>query len=292
MTRKELINTYVEVMKAEDKSEGTINEYLKHINEYFCFLDNNNIDYKKANSKDIKLFRNENPNLSTSTKNLKICAVNSFYTFLVDDMEILENNPCNNIKSLKIKDREEKIPLTKIQIHWLINSCKNYRDKAIITMLANTGLRISELINITMEDYKYAKLHDGELSIIGKGNKLRIVYINNKIIEIVDKYLTIRKNSDYNNLFISNGCVPMDRSCISRTLKTIAKRSGHFTDDEISRIHNHVLRHSYTTEAIESNIPLEVVSKTLGHSSTNTTYNIYMHMNKDRIKENMKKFAI
>lgn len=292
MKREELINTYVEVMKAEDKSEGTINEYLKHINEYFCFLDNNNIDYKKANSKDIKLFRNENPNLSTATKNLKICAVNSFYTFLVDDMEILENNPCNNIKSLKIKDREEKIPLTKIQIHWLINSCKNYRDKAIITMLANTGLRISELINVTMEDYEYAKLHDGELNVIGKGNKLRIVYINDKIIEIVDKYLTIRKNSNYNNLFISNGCVPMDRSCISRTLKTIAKRSGHFTDDEISRIHNHVLRHSYTTEAIESNIPLEVVSKTLGHSSTNTTYNIYMHMNKDRIKENMKKFAI
>ena len=84
----------------------------------------------------------------------------------------------------------------------------------------------------------------------------------------------------------------MDRTCISRTLKTTAKRSGHFTDDEISKIHNHMFRHLYTTEAIEANIPLEVVSKTLGHSSTNTTYNIYMHMSKNRIKENMKNFSI
>ena len=159
-------------------------------------------------------------------------------------------------------------------------------------MLVNTGLRISELLNITLNDYKYAKEHDGELNVIGKGNKLRVVYLNDKVIETVDKYLIIRKESKYNNLFISNGCVPMDRSCISRTLKTTAKRSGHFTDDEISKIHNHVLRHSYTTEAIEANIPLEVVSKTLGHSSTTITYNTYLHMSKNRIKDSMKNFSI
>lgn len=292
MKREELMNTYIKVMRAEDKSEGTINEYLKHINEYFSFLDNNGIDYKEAKPKDIKLFRNENPNLSASTKNGKVSAVNSFYTFLVDDMEMMEYNPCSSVKSLKIKDRVEKVPLTKNQIHWLINACKNNRDRAIITMLVNTGLRISELINVTLEDYEYAKTHEGEMNIIGKGNKLRTIYLNDSVIEIVDKYLFTRKESKYNNLFISNGYVPMDRSCISRTLKTTAKRSGHFNDDEISKIHNHLLRHVYTTEAIEANIPLEVVSKTLGHSSTNTTYNIYMHMNKNTIKENMKNFSI
>lgn len=292
MTREELINTYIKVMRAEDKSEGTINEYLKHLNEYFSFLDNNGIDYTEAKPKDIKLFRNENPNLSASTKNGKVSAVNSFYTFLVDDMEMMDYNPCSSVKSLKIKDRAEKVPLTKIQIHWLINACKNDRDKAIISMLVNTGLRIHELINVTLEDYEYAKAHDGELNVIGKGNKFRIVYIPEITMEYVDEYLIKRKESEYNNLFISNGCKPMDRTCISRTLKTTAKRSGHFSDDEISRIHNHLLRHVYTTEAIEANIPLEIVSKTLGHSSTNTTYNVYMHMNKNTIKENMKNFSI
>ena len=292
MKRDELINTYIKVMRAEDKSEGTINEYLKHINEYFSFLDSNNIDYAEAKPKDIKLFRNENPNLSASTKNGKVSAVNSFYTFLVDDMEMMEYNPCSSVKSLKIKDRVEKVPLTKNQIHWLINACKNDRDRAIIIMLVNTGMRISELINVTLEDYKYSKSHDGELSILGKGNKLRTVYLNDKVFEMVDKYLLIRKESKYNNLFISNGCVPMDRSCISRTLKTTAKRSGHFSDDEISKLHNHLMRHVYTTEAIEANIPLEIVSKTLGHSSTNTTYNVYIHMNKNTIKENMKNFSV
>lgn len=292
MTREELINTYIKVMRAEDKSEGTINEYLKHINEYFSFLDSNNIDYAEAKPKDIKLFRNENPNLSTSTKNGKVSAVNSFYTFLVDDMEMMEYNPCSSVKSLKIKNRVEKIPLTKIQIHWLISACKNDRDRAIITMLVNTGMRISELLNVTLNDYEYAKTHEGEMNIIGKGNKLRTIYLNDSVIEVVDKYLLTRKESEYNNLFISNGRKPMDRSCISRTLKTVAKRSEHFTDDEINRIHNHLLRHVYTTEAIEANIPLEVVSKTLGHSSTNTTFRVYMHMNKNRIKENMKNFSI
>lgn len=292
MKREELINTYIKVMRAEDKSEGTINEYLKHINEYFSFLDNNGIDYTEAKPKDIKLFRNENPNLSASSKNGKVSAVNSFYTFLVDDMEMMDYNPCSSVKSLKIKDRAEKVPLTKIQIHWLINACKNDRDRAIISMLVNTGLRIHELINITLEDYRYSKVHDGELNVIGKGNKFRIVYIPEITMEYVDEYLLERKESEHNNLFISNGCKPMDRTCISRTLKTTAKRSGHFSDDEISKLHNHLMRHTYTTEAIEANIPLEIVSKTLGHSSTNTTYNVYMHMNKNTIKENMKNFSI
>lgn len=292
MKREELINTYIKVMKAEDKSEGTINEYLKHINEYFSFLDNNGIDYKEAKPKDIKLFRNENPNLSASTKNGKVSAVNSFYTFLVDDMEMMDYNPCSSVKSLKIKDRAEKVPLTKIQIHWLISACKNNRDKAIITMLVNTGLRISELINVTLENYEYAKTHEGEMNIIGKGNKLRTIYLNDSVIEIVDKYLLTRKESKYNNLFISNGCVPMDRSCISRTLKTTAKRSGHFTDDEISRIHNHLMRHSFVTNAIDNNMPIEVVSSLVGHSNVNTTFSVYLHMDKNKLKENMKNFSI
>lgn len=291
MTREELINTYIKIMKSESKSEGTIKEYLKHINEYFSFLDNNGIDYKEVKPKDIKLFRNENLNLSTSSKNGKVSAVNSFYTFLVDDMEMMDYNPCSSVKSLKIKDRAEKVPLTKIQIHWLINACKNDRDRAIITMLVNTGLRISELINVTLKDYEYAKSHDGELSILGKGNKLRIVYLNDKVFEMVDKYLLVRKESEYDNLFISNGCIPMDRSCISRTLKTTAKRSGHFNDDEISRIHNHLLRHSHFTNLSDNGIPLEVISELAGHSNVNTS-KIYVHVSKNRAKEAVQNFSI
>lgn len=283
MTREELINEYIEVMRAEEKSEGTINEYLKHINEYFNFLDNNNINYTEAKPKDIKLFRNENPNLSTSTKNGKVSAVNSFYTFLVDDIEIMEYNPCSSVKSLKIKNRAEKTPLTKVQIHWLISACKNDRDRAIITMLVNTGLRVSELINITIEDYEYAKNHDGEMSILGKGNKLRTIYLNDKVFEVIDKYLLVRKESEYDNLFISNGCVPMERSCISRTLKTTAKRSGHFTDEEISKLHNHLLRHSCFTNLSENNVPIEIISELAGHSNINTS-KIYIHNSKEKVK--------
>lgn len=291
MAREELINTYIKVMKAEDKSEGTINEYLKHINEYFSFLDNNNIEYTKANSKDIKLFRNENPNLSASTKNGKVSAVNSFYTFLVDDMEMMEYNPCSSVKPLKIKNRVEKVPLTKVQIHWLINSCKNDRDRAIISMLVNTGLRVSELINVTLEDYKHAKSNDGELNVIGKGNKFRVVYIPENTIEYIDKYLLVRKESDYNNLFISNSCKPMDRNCISRMLKVTAKRSGHFRDDEISKIHNHLLRHSHFTNLSDNGIPLEVISELAGHSNVNTS-KIYVHVSKNRAKEAVQNFSI
>ena len=230
--------------------------------------------------------------MSASTKNGKVSAVNSFYTFLVDDMGVMNYNPCSSVKSLKIKNREEKVPLTKIQIHWLIGFCKNERDKAIISMLVNTGLRVSELINITLEDYEYAKSHDGELHIIGKGNKFRVVYIPENTMKYIDEYLLKRKESEYNNLFISNGHMPMDRSCIGRTLKTIAKRSGHFTDEEINRLHNHLLRHSFVTNAIDNNMPIEVVSSLVGHSNVNTTFSVYLHMDKNKLKENMKNFSI
>lgn len=291
MTKEELINEYKNIMKSDDKSEGTIEKYLIHINEFFDFIDKNNINFLEVKPRDIKLYRNENPDLSTATKNLKLSSINSFYKFLLDDMELIDSNPCSSIKSLKIKDRKEKTPLTVNQIHWLISSCKNIRDKAIIETLASTGIRISELVNITLEDYNHAKNNDGELYVIGKGNKFRVVFLNEKVMEDIDNYLSVRKKSEYNNLFISNSTKPMNKDVIGRTLKVTAKRSGHFSDDEISKIHNHLLRHSYFTNLSENGVPIEVISELAGHSNVNTT-KIYVHVSKSRAKEAVQNFSI
>ncbi len=290
--REELVNEFEEIMRADEKSENTVKTYIKWVNEYFDYLEEKGLEYNNVKPKDLKLFRNSNPNLSLATKNLKLSAVSSFYSFIVNDMRLMDYNPCSSIKSLDIKNREEQKPLNKTQIHWLINSCKNIRDKCIVELLVTTGLRISELIDITLDDYIHAKNQDGELSILGKGNKIRKVYINDTLINDIDKYLKIRKNSEYDNLFISNSKTPMTQGTLSRTLKVIARRSGHFTEEEIKRLHNHTLRHSFCTNAIESNVPIEVVSKVMGHSNTNVTYNIYLHQSKDRIKSQMQELNL
>ena len=292
MIRTEIVNEYVKTLKyGENKSEHTIRNYMRNVNEFLDWLEENEMEVEDVKSKDIKIFRSIRE-MSKSSMNLRINAVNHFFNFLVEDMEMLDKNPCDKVKSLKIRDKVEEQPLTKEQIYSLIDNCKNIRDKCIIEMLVNTGLRISELINVTLSDFKNAKQNDGELLILGKGSKLRTIYLNDKLMNDLDKYVEIRKESNDDNLFISNYNHKMDASCINRTLKTIAKRSGMFTDEEANKIHNHLLRHTYTTIAIESDIPLEVVSKTLGHSSTNITYQVYLHQSKNRIKETMKNFKI
>ena len=285
MTREKLLNMYIKNCEANEMSENTIKEYVKHIGYFFEYIGDKKLEDVKRY--DINTFRNDNIELSKSYRNVMLSAVKSFFDFLVNDIEYLENDVSVNVKPFRIKQQDVKkvCPLTKEQESGLLNNCKNSRDKAVIMSLLKLGLRISELINVTLDDYEFAKENEGELHIIGKGNKYRVVYINDDLFNVIDKYLLVRKDSEYDNLFISNGAKPLDRSCVSRTLKTIAKRSGRFTDEEIAMLHNHTMRHSFATNAVENGMSIDTVSRALGHSSIDTTFKIYVHQDNETLKK-------
>lgn len=226
----------------------------------------------------------------SSVKDLKarslahhITVLTSFYNFLVDE-KIITNNPCENIINTKIP---KKLPiyLTEDEINKLLdiplNNEYDYRNKAMLELLYATGLRISELINLKVNDVDFDECI---VRVFGKGKKERIV----PIADVALKYLFIYLNeyraiilgsslSDY--MFISNSKKNISRQAFFKILKKEANRSG------IEKIVSpHVLRHSFATHLLSHGANLRVIQELLGHEDISTT-EIYAHLINEKLKD-------
>lgn len=289
MTNKELLNIFETTAnkKPFTLSEGTIKDYLYYLENLISFLNNKSlIDITKN---DIKLYM-LSLDVSDSYYNGKLSAFRTFYKIMsyhpsTEDLFQIDQT-MGIMKVRNVQNKKEQIFLTSEQQSAMINSAKNIRDKAILKLYLNTGLRVHELIALTIEQYNNKVYNKIDL-VVTKGSHNRPIWLSNDTIETIDEYLKTRKECEFNNLFISNGRKPMDRSCISKTLKTIAKRCGMFSDEEIERISNHTMRRSLATTLLnEKDIPIDIVAKALGHSNLASVMR-YAKTNEERVKEIM-----
>lgn len=195
---------------------------------------------------------------SSATIARRVGSAKRYFEFL-NDIDVVKTNPTKKLRAPKIVNKVEPI-LTSNDVSNMIACATNPRDKAIIATLASTGMRISELINITLNDF------DGDdINIIGKGEKRRVVHINEKTMGYINAYLKVRKNG-VENLFVSNRHTPMNADNINHTLKTLAKKAG--VD---KNVHNHSLRHLWATCMLDNGVPLERIQLCMGHSDISVT---------------------
>ena len=239
------------------RSDNTKKSYRKDIK---CML-----EYIKKPEEDITLsdlldwvnWMNEKGN-SSATIARRIGTAKRYFDFLVD-IEILDKDPAKKLTAPRIVNKVEPT-LTSEEIKSIIDCATNPRDKAIIATLASTGMRISELINIKLDDF------DGnDVYIIGKGNKRRLIHINDKAMSYINDYLKVRKNG-IDNLFVSNNHTPMIPDNINRTLKRLANKAG--ID---KNVHNHSLRHLWATSMLDNGVSLERIQLCMGHSDISVT---------------------
>ena len=133
-------------------------------------------------------------NNSTATIARRVGSAKRYFEFL-SDMDLIETNPAKKLKAPRIVNKVEP-SLTSEDVNNIIASATNPRDKAIVAMLASTGMRISELINITLSDFEGNDIH-----IVGKGSKRRVVHINDKTMGYIKAYMVVRKDG-VDNLFV------------------------------------------------------------------------------------------
>ena len=271
----------------EGKAEDSINLYIKNIKK-FC-EDMNIKDYEtliSTKSQTIKdwlsiLAEKEN---SAVTRNNKLSAIKQIFCFLEDEKDVVVDRKINKIKYAKTKQKETKY-LDEKQMEELLAITTNQRTKSAIAILNNTGVRFSELIQITCTD-----IERGFAIIVGKGNKERTVFfthqtiaicrnfINGKRRHIVEKY-----NLDTDLLFLSDYGNVMKASNFINSLKYYAERMGIYWSDEMSP---HKLRHSCITKALNDGVPIQVVRDMVGHTNMQTT-NRYSHSKDDEIRKAM-----
>ncbi len=233
-------------------------------------------------------------NIKDTTIRRKMATLQSFFTFL-EDQEYIIKSPFRKIKKKfkipkrlpKVLNKEEmsgllRAPITK-QNGESQNNFGRIRDRAIIEMLFATGIRISELCNLTFENID---MDEKIIRVFGKGKKERIISFDNQgTIKAIQNYLNIRSgiNTQCQNVFLNRFNTPISARAIQKMFQVYLKKAGinkHATP--------HSLRHTMATMLLENGADLRSVQEILGHSSVATTQ-IYTEVSIKRQKEVIKK---
>lgn len=219
---------------------------------------------------------------SQSTVNTKFRAISSFLTYLRDERGIaLQNYACSVAKRLKPQPKKGT-SLTSQEATRLLNVCKNPREYAMMMVLLNNGLRVSELINLKLDDYDYEQK---TISIVRKGGLKKEIPISTEVNFAIQGYLKTRKDTTLPELFVSNGGNRMSVYSINRTIKKLSKKANIETN-----ISAHSLRRTLATDLHRSGYDIKEIKDVLGHKSINTTA-IYIRDEEDTIKRVVKEHS-
>ena len=277
------IDEFIDYLRFEKKySENTISSYKRDLNKINLYLKKDFIKLTKADIQ--KYIQDLSKNKNSNTISRTISSLKSFYKFL-EINKYTNTNPLTTIISPKTARKLPKV-LSEEEVNKLLdinlNNDFDYRNKAMLELMYSSGLRVSELINLTVND---VDLKNSLVRIFGKGSKERIVPLNDYATEALNNYILYHrpklfKQKESNYLFLNNHGNQMTRQGFFKTLKKIAKEKG--IKSELSP---HTLRHSFATHLLKYGADLRSIQELLGHSDISTTQ-IYTHITNEMLEKN------
>ena len=291
---------YLENMKREGKSENTINSYKYDFKKFENWLINKGLNLDEDITRisfrilnEYKLYLLEALEPVTTNRNLHM--LRGFFEYLVD-MEIIVGNPMARVKDCKVQKKQRIIPtkeeannmkeVLKVNKDYSRNSeFLNMRNKLIINMLLGTGMRNSELRGLKLSDID----NNGNVNILGKGNKVRYSKLGETLFKEYKAYLKIREEVlikseiDIDYVFISYRGKQLNKQTLIDIVKDIAKETG--IDKNITP---HALRHNFATDLLKETHDIKLVATALGHADIGTTQ-IYLHQSNEELEEALEK---
>ncbi|WFD09033.1 tyrosine-type recombinase/integrase [Tepidibacter hydrothermalis] len=276
-----MLNIFKNYLKQESKSENTIKSYIRHIKGYIkWFKDSYDTEFNKLYRENVLEFKSYLKNIkkdSPKTVNAKLSALIKFNEFLqsqgIQNDIVISKKDFNKIQiGIASPTDITRCDVEKFRQKVLENEGK--RNYAIVTVMAYTGLRISEVLNITMNDFNTVSR---EIIIkSGKGDKTRTVYMNDRVKDSIQEYLKERKSqSEY--LFVSNKGNCIDRTVINKMFKKYSEK-----------ITPHILRYFWCTYALENGLNVHEVANLAGHSNIQTTL-LYTNPNRKQLLDKINK---
>ena len=289
----EIIENFVHA-KVIDKgiTSNTIIAYKKDLNLFTSWCLNNKINFIKIQKKDINFYIHflKEKNLNSSSVNRKLSVIKSFYDYL-NQIGLVNSNELKIIGTQKSQKNLPKLLSEKEILHLIDKSGKIYienpiknimylRTQVILEILYSTGLRISELLNIKIN--QVANIKD-KLYINGKGNKQRLVIFNQNALDLLKNWIAImiKNNKNKNSYLFENidNTNVISRQQIYKDLKKLALK----TNTELEKLSPHSVRHSFASHMLNRGADLRSIQKLLGHSDISTT-EIYTQVRQNRLK--------
>lgn len=292
----QIAKRYLLYLQLERRLEiNTINSRWYDIEKYLDFLKSNKIDKLKDVESDhinsfistLKFYKKytRKEKYTNSTINRYISSIKNFHYYLLDN-NFVENDASNKIYRPKNKTKMPYV-LNVTDIDLILSSIKllkpiDFRDKCIISLMYSSGLRISEVVNIKLNDLNFT---ESFISVLGKGNKQRLIPVGDKAMKMTSVYVDeyrykfLKKMNSDGYLFLNNRGKSLSRVSIWKIIK---KHSSSLPNSDM--ITPHVFRHSFATHLIEGGADLRAVQMMLGHSDITTTQ-IYTHLDKSYLKD-------
>ena len=311
MLLKELLVEYLEHLELEkNMSQGTIKMYHFYLSDFLLFISRDtghDATEKDLTEEVVKKYRlGLNRRIShkskleykRTTQKVYLVALRSFIKWLILSKGYNIISP----DKIELGRSEAQVPkfLSRSEVTELLslqnpNKKSGLRDKAMMELLFSTGMRVSELVGLNKDDFTQAVLDRGEFSVIGKGRKVRTVYISDTAKQSLKAYLAVR-TEEFEPLFLRYSGRAMDKDdtaglslrltvrSVERLIKRYALKAGIRQD-----VSPHTLRHSYATDLLIAGADLRSVQELLGHSNVATTQ-IYTHVTNKQLKDVHLKF--
>lgn len=284
--------TYLKINK--NYSEKTVSSYGNDIDKFFSFLNKKELLMDEVNEQIIRDFLTQELDNGVSKRSCqrRLVALRQFYKYLQKN-KLINYNPFLFVGSPKAS---KKLPsyLDKEQVEKILKDNLSrqdemmVRDQAILEVLYYTGIRASELVNLTLQDVSLASK---TMTVIGKGDKERIVPFSNECKLHLSKYisglrLTLLSKAlkPTNYLFLNKNGAPLTTRGLEYILDDIEIKTSNFMG-----LHPHLLRHSFATHLLENGGDLRIIQELLGHESINTTQ-VYTHVSIEKMKTEYDKY--
>lgn len=291
---------YLETIKG--KSTKTVNEYFLDLRIFYRFLASRYILSSEINFDDIDInlitedilnkvklndlhsfisHVDKVRNNTNRTKARKVASIRSYFNYLTNVTKVLSENPAQNLETPKSSIRQP-VYLTLSESKSLLESISGQnkkRDFAIIILFLNCGMRLSELTGINIDNFK-----EDTLTVIGKGNKERTIYLNNSCIEALSAYIKVRPEAKENHekaLFLSNRKQRISQKAVQHLVKKHLTLSGL----DRKKYSPHKLRHTAATLMYKyGDVDIRALQEILGHENVSTTQ-IYTHIDNERLRK-------
>ena len=302
------VNDFLDYMiTIQNKSKGTVKEYNYDISMFLRFIKmhyklTREKDFKKIKFNDVSIdtikklkledfhaflgYLSKNYDSKATTRSRKVSSLRIFFNYLTRQ-NIIEINPTQNLETPKLGRRLPKY-LTLEDSKKLLNAASNEdnrhpeRNYAIITLFLNCGMRLSELVGINFKDISF---EEQRMTVIGKGNKERTIYLNNACMSAIKKYMEVRPHDGVpfdskDALFLSE----RKERISNRTVQYIVKKELERAGLDTNKYSVHKLRHTAATLMYQyGQVDIRALQELLGHESISTT-EIYTHVDNSQVR--------
>lgn len=302
-SNEELLRQFLTTKMTQGRSKRTLRYYAEILRVALAKIDKSAVDITSDDIRTYLAVRQFRDNVTYITANNERRVLSSFFEWLKEDAEKISRNPMRKIDNIKGRQQVKKA-FTEVEVEKIRSACKTNRERAIIEVLLSTACRATEVVEMRRDMIK-----GDAILVIGKGNKERIALFNAKALIALENYLNERKDANpyifpkmvsigeatkaktkkkntnqwYTNPKNIDPVGHMDISSLRQIVSRLGKSVG------VENVHPHRFRRTAATMALKHGMPVEQVSKMLGHSQLTTTQ-IYLDLNEDMLREAHKKY--